>query len=1749
MKKLYLIMLVLAGFALQASASVTYTMLSATKTGGNEGAEKLLDGQGSTKWGETLNNGNSRWIVFKASAGIMPSDYVLTVANDTPGNSGRQWKTWRIYGANFVNDFCATRDANGWVLLDSKQNITNEQFPTGSSNQTYLQTTFSLSEGCSTYYEYFKIEVDEIRSSGQYMQMGDFAFGTYTEQTTAELYGVKVNLAKNLDMTGLDESDVWSLEAPVIIGGLDEAYANAQNSGDYSALQSSLDVAVKLSTGIARLVSNGNISAFDGSACWGDGHYTQLFDGKDGISSNDGTKWGGNFSGNEGDAAHVQYVIFRVKEAFAPYFYKLVTGGDTERFNGRNWKTWSVYGANFASIADATRDADGWVELDKRENISEEYLPMKNNYPAAFNFLSGVSEPYLYYMVKVFAAHNGNQTQMNEMYLCTQEEFDAARAPLVAYFDDFDLTSLVTEDGLDEEKATFAEKLELLKTTSDAVEMTKLYNELVALREMLEESAAFMAGGYRTVAGNTAWGNNENWTKLVDGDINTKWGGNMPTDGTGSYIIFKTNEANAFNQYMLVTGNDTGNGGGARNWKTWKIYGIDAADEASVVRDAEGWTLIDEKTDIGQDRLPAANFAPAYFNFTNPQGFKYFKIEVASAYSGGSIQMAEFKMLSDEAYAAERQVYVDSLQKVALAKFAEYADVEVPAAVMQAIQAAATAKMNAVATATADDLLPAFNAALNFINVEALEMAAAAIPEKVDGVYQIANAMQLVYFQGAVNAGEVDADAVLVDDIDMTGVAWTNPIGNWATVDGASIAYKGHFDGQGHKIENLVYTTAKNYHGLFGVLSAGSVVENFSIGGTITNASYDAIAAIGYTRDESVTIRNIHSYLNISNSGNDKKIGGILGNGNVGTTYVDRCTFSGTLSTSIKANVGGIAGYIQNNNTTYVNFSNCLFEGTITAASDATTAYCGGIVGYIGANSNRYTIKNCLSVGTITAPVAGSILGYVRNKGSEFSNNYYLGVNSNGKVGDNCSATDNLATLVTVEQLASGEITYLLNEQKSHADVAWFQTLIVPKVYLAEQYVATTDGTEQEPTTANVTLTEAFDGTYTFTLPEFALSFMGMTLPVGDISLEGVEIAEDGTFSKSDTYSVPDENIPAELSAYARFFKSIPYTLTGKVNDNKLYAVIDMTVSMGADHTVNVVAGVDDFEAVAPALTTGDPCPVLDATHGIVYLMGQLHCDGTAYETVTPAYSNDPSATVQDEHDFVDGFCSYCGEIDESYMTPNADGFYEIANAKQLRWFAGCVNKINDAANGLVVDDIDLSEVIVDNELKFSIGTNAVPFTGVFDGQRYAISNINYTAKGQYNGLFGKIANGAVVKDFDAYGTITVSTAVTGRAVSLIAVAGGEDVLISGIFSNVTFYNQLAGAQVGGILGGALNGHTTVDRCQYSGYLDGNDAGGSGNYGGIAGYANNDANCYLTISNCLFDGELDNNATSPGGCTFGGMVGYSNGAHVTIKNCLSIGTINSPVQGQFFGAVKSTRSSITNSYYQGNAVNGSASTVTLNPQDATEVTDDQLASGFVAARLAPAFRQNIGTDEYPDLNRAKPIVAEITDAGYATLYQEETDVIIPDGVEVFAGEKNAEATRLMLLPLTTAFAAGEPVILRGETGYYMFRPTTGAAKAETNDLKGTAEDIPAEGLYILAKPDEESEVAFYHAVSGTLRAGKAYLEDASGIKAFFFEGEDATGIAEVETALENGAIYNVAGQRLGKMQKGINIVGNKKVLK
>lgn len=282
-----------------------------------------------------------------------------------------------------------------------------------------------------------------------------------------------------------------------------------------------------------------------------------------------------------------------------------------------------------------------------------------------------------------------------------------------------------------------------------------------------------------------------------------------------------------------------------------------------------------------------------------------------------------------------------------------------------------------------------------------------------------------------------------------------------------------------------------------------------------------------------------------------------------------------------------------------------------------------------------------------------------------------------------------------------------------------------------------------------------------------------------------------------------------------------------------------------------------------------------------------------------------------------------------------------------------------------------------------------------------------------------------------------------------------------------------------------------------------------GNYG-----SRDMENCYVTGNVEVFAGN---------GQQEGGMTGES--AHANMYNCY---TTMGKLTGNDGGDVK-----VTNCYHaEGAGTRGTA------------FTAEQLASGELCYRLGSAFNQTIGTDNVPTLSAESEKVLYIGAAGYATFYDEAADWKLLGNAQAYIGKVQGEyltLTEIADIPAETA------VVLAGT--YYNKVATTATANNTGNDLLGTNTDMAANGEYVLALKDEV--VGFYKATTGTIAAGKAYLPAGSEAKVFLF-AEDATAIAEIEGGklnIEDSAIYNLAGQRIGRMQKGINIVGSKKVIK
>ena len=188
------------------------------------------------------------------------------------------------------------------------------------------------------------------------------------------------------------------------------------------------------------------------------------------------------------------------------------------------------------------------------------------------------------------------------------------------------------------------------------------------------------------------------------------------------------------------------------------------------------------------------------------------------------------------------------------------------------------------------------------------------------------------------------------------------------------------------------------------------------------------------------------------------------------------------------------------------------------------------------------------------------------------------------------------------------------------------------------------------------------------------------------------------------------------------------------------------------------------------------------------------------------------------------------------------------------------------------------------------------------------------------------------------------------------------------------------------------------------------------------------------------------------------------------------------------------------------------------------------------------------------LGYARATMAVDAEAQYGTFCAPYA-VEVPASVQAFTVPSVADNNVLDLTEVVGTIPANTPVVLFAEAGLETVE-SFGVAEAGTpvaGLLTGVYEDTSAPvGSYVLQNLN--NKLGFYQVAAGQqpiVGANRCYLTTSSGIKAFFFDEDDATAIKAIDNAQQTaeGAIYNLSGQRMSKMQKGINIINGKKVLK
>ena len=235
-----------------------------------------------------------------------------------------------------------------------------------------------------------------------------------------------------------------------------------------------------------------------------------------------------------------------------------------------------------------------------------------------------------------------------------------------------------------------------------------------------------------------------------------------------------------------------------------------------------------------------------------------------------------------------------------------------------------------------------------------------------NGSYTVTSADGLMNIAELVNGGKSDINITLDTDIDLTGKDWT-PIGT-----DYDNSYKGTFDGGGHTITGLTFTTNDEFAGLFGWLNRAGTVKNVVMEGVqitsnqIYGGSIGGVVGSGWG-----TIENCSVSGSVSGT---VYVGGVVGVQIGGS--ITGCSSSATVKGTV--DVGGVAGQTNSSAT----LTACYATGNVIIEINPKKNIAGGSL--VGMNAG-ISLLACYATGNVTS--TGSSTGKV-HIGGFLGNNY-----------------------------------------------------------------------------------------------------------------------------------------------------------------------------------------------------------------------------------------------------------------------------------------------------------------------------------------------------------------------------------------------------------------------------------------------------------------------------------------------------------------------------------------------------------------------------------------------------------------------------------------------------------------------------------------------------------------------------------------------------------------------------------------
>lgn len=386
---------------------------------GDYGAYKILDGNNVndgwtyTKWCSSVDDKTDGiwYCQFHTNAAVRVDGYTFITGNDNADCNGRNPYSWVLKAK--------ANEGDAWTTIAT---VTNDATMKDLNCEPY-----DFNVDAPGTYQYFRLEIS-ANHGDNCMQLT--AMQLWCNGDIAPAYGditVTPAAATNeLFVALLNENasaDTYTLMANG--GGTSYVYNKSDitfTSNKYYA------IGVNMSSPLA--ASNITVIAGNQGTSFplGDGYgYDKLLDGNKFTKWCSLTEYAGTYDQRVASTGK-DMVMWKTASSVVMTGYVLTTASDTQGYADRNWKSWTVYGGNFADEAAAQAAADGaWTQIHQVENDDVlEGINTKDYY-----YFINNTTAYQYYKVVIDAIQSvsDNIQQMGEFTMLTK---NAAPDPSLA---------------------------------------------------------------------------------------------------------------------------------------------------------------------------------------------------------------------------------------------------------------------------------------------------------------------------------------------------------------------------------------------------------------------------------------------------------------------------------------------------------------------------------------------------------------------------------------------------------------------------------------------------------------------------------------------------------------------------------------------------------------------------------------------------------------------------------------------------------------------------------------------------------------------------------------------------------------------------------------------------------------------------------------------------------------------------------------------------------------------------------------------------------------------------------------------------------------------------------------------------------------------------------------------------------------------------------------------------------------------